>query len=67
MISHCTQNHDGSSGALEKDIVRDLFCSSEDKYNLRSTRFIGDEDSKSLKTVQDAQPYGFDVPVEKIE
>ena len=63
----CTQNHDGSSGALEKDIVRDLFCSSEDKYNLRFTRFIGDGDSKSFRTVQDAQPYGSDIPVEKIE
>ena len=35
----CTQNHDGSSGAMEKDIVRDIFRSSED--NLRFTRFIG--------------------------
>ena len=63
----CTQNHDGSSGAVERDIVRDIFCSSEDKYNLRFTRFIGDGDSKSFKTVQDAQPYGSDIPVEKIE
>ena len=67
MISHCTQNHDGSSGVVEKDIVRDIFCSSEDKYNLRFTRFIGDGDSKSFKTVQDAQPYGSDIPVEKME
>ena len=63
----CTQNHDGSSGTMEKNIVRGIFCSSEDKYNLRFTRFTGDGDSKSFKTVQDAQPYGFDVPVEKIE
>ena len=26
----CIQNHDGSSGTMEKDIVRDVFCSSED-------------------------------------
>ena len=63
----CTQNHDGSSGTMEKDLVRDIFCSSEDKYNLRFTSFIGDGDSKSFKTVQDAQPYGSDIPVEKIE
>ena len=63
----CTQNHDSSSGTMEKNIVRDIFCLSEDKCNLRFARFIGDGDSKSFKTVQDAQPYGFDVPVEKIE
>ena len=59
----CTQDHDGSPGATEKDIVRDIFCSSEGKYNLRFTRFIWDGDSISFKTVQDAQPYGSDIPV----
>ena len=47
--------------------MRGIFCSSQDKYNLRFTRFTGDGDSKSFKTVQDAQPYGSDIPVEKIK
>lgn len=63
----CTQNHDGSSGAMEKDIVKDIFCSSANKYNLRFTRFIGDGDTNSFKTVHDAQPYGPDISVKKIE
>ena len=50
----CTQKHDGFSGAMGKDTVRDIFCSSEDKYNLRFTRFVRGGDSKLFKTVHDA-------------
>ena len=50
----CTQKHDGFSGAMGKDTVRDIFCSSEDKYNLIFTRFVRGGDSKLFKTVHDA-------------
>ena len=63
----CTNNHDGSSGSMEKEIVKDIFCSSLDQHKLRYTRFIGDGDTNSFKTVSDAQPYGPNFPVEKIE
>lgn len=52
---------------MEKEIVKDIFCSSLDQHKLRCTRFIGDGDTNSFKTVSDAQPYGPNFPVEKIE
>ena len=64
---NCTHNHDGSSGAMEKEIVKEIFCSSVQDHKLRYTSFIGDGDTNSFKTVHDAQPYGPDVTVEKIE
>ena len=56
-----------SSGAMEKEMVKEIFCSSVQDHKLRYTSFIGDGDTNSFKTVHDAQPYGPDVTVEKIE
>lgn len=63
----CTQNHDGSSGAMEADIAKEVFSRSVELYNLRYTKFIGDGDTNSFKKVFDAKVYGDQHPVEKIE
>ena len=63
----CTLNHEGSSGSMEASIIKDIFSRSVEKYNLRYSRFIGDGDSNTFKTVSDSKPYGDDVCVQKIE
>lgn len=63
---HCTKNHAGSSGSMEKEIIKDIFCSSVEKHQLRYTRYIGDGDTNSFKALEEAKPYG-DVGIEKIE
>ena len=64
---YCTMNHDGSSGSMEGQIVKDIFSESIQKHSLRYTRFIGDGDSNTFKTVSEAKPYGESVVIEKIE
>ena len=44
-----------------------IFARSLLSRRLRYTRYLGDGDSKSYKTVADAEPYGSNVRVEKLE
>ena len=62
----CTINHQGSSGAMEGDIAKSMFCRSIELYNLRYVNFIGDGDTNSFKRVQEAKPYG-EIEIQKIE
>lgn len=62
----CTKTHEGSSGSMESKIAVDIFARSEEQYNLRYSRYIGDGDTNSFKSVSDAKPYG-DLQVTKIE
>lgn len=62
----CTKTHDGSSGSMESKIACDIFGRSIDRYKLRYTRYIGDGDTNSFKTVAQSRPYG-DTQIVKIE
>jgi len=61
---YCDVNHNGSAGKMEPDAVVEMFSRSESTYNVRYAYYIGDGDSKTHKSIQDAKPYG-DFPVIK--
>ncbi|KAK7104241.1 hypothetical protein V1264_018995 [Littorina saxatilis] len=63
----CTKNHEGSSGSTESASDRDMFLRSVQHHDLRYTKFIGDGDTNSFKTVFDSKPYGEEKLVEKLE
>ena len=65
--SKCSINHEGSSGAMEVDGLREIFNRSVEKYGARYTTFIGDGDSSSYPTISEEKPYGPDVLIEKKE
>ena len=41
----CTINHEGSTGAMEKDGAVEIFTRTIDKHKLKYTVFVGDGDS----------------------
>lgn len=65
-LGECTLTHEGSSGSIEPKVGVEVFSRSVDKHKLRYTRFIGDGDTNSFKTVSESKPYG-DINVEKVE
>ena len=56
----CHINHDGSSGAMEKEGAIEIFPHSIDKHKLRYSTYVGDGDSSSFGNVKDAvfEKYG---------
>ncbi|KYN01367.1 hypothetical protein ALC62_07840 [Cyphomyrmex costatus] len=64
--NNCHINHSGSAGKMEPDAVVEMFSRSEDAYEVRYAFYIGDGDSKTFKSIQDAKPYD-DFPVTKKE
>lgn len=64
--NNCQANHSGSAGKMEPDAIVEMFSRSESTYNVRYAYYIGDGDSKTYKSIQDAKPYG-DFPVTKKE
>ncbi len=65
--SKCTINHSGSSVAMEVEGALKLWQRSVERLNLRYVNVISDGDSKSIKALQEAQPYGEDVHIVKYE
>lgn len=63
----CTANHAGSAGKMEVDGICEIFQRSEEEYNVKYHRYIGDGDSKVFKSVSEAKPYGDTLVVEKRE
>lgn len=64
--NNCQVNHSGSAGKMESDAIVEMFSRSESTCNVRYAYYIGDGDSKTYKSIQDAKPYG-DFPVTKKE
>ncbi len=65
--SKCTINHSGSSVVMEVAGALVLWKRSVERLNLRYVNVISDGDSKSIKALQKAEPYGEDVRIEKYE
>ena len=55
---HCYKNWDGSSAAMESDIISEGFRLSESMYGLRYMRIVGDGDSSVMSTIVQTVPYG---------
>ena len=60
-------NHEGNSGAMEKEAAKEMFTRSIEKHNLRYTVYVGDRDSGLFGAVKDAvcAKYGDSYPIEK--
>lgn len=65
-VHKCTKNYDGSSGGMEVAGALEVFRNSVTR-NVRYTRYLGDGDSKGCQVVNEAQPYGAGVKIDKLE
>ncbi|XP_062518896.1 uncharacterized protein LOC134194016 [Corticium candelabrum] len=63
----CHKNYSGSSGGMEVSSMIDIFQRSVATRNAKYTEYLGDGDSKTIKGINDAAPYGPDLLVEKLE
>lgn len=63
----CMANHIGSAGKMEVDGVFEMFQRSVDLYDVRYGEYIGDGDSKTFSHLLQAQPYGKDFIIHKLE
>ena len=63
----CMINHEGSSGAMEKEGAITMFTRSIDKHNMRYTVYVGDGDTSSFGAVKNAvqAKFGDTYPIEK--
>ncbi len=61
--SECTINHSGLSVAMEVEGALVLCKRSIERLNLRYVNVISDGDSKCIKALQEAKPYGEDVRI----
>lgn len=52
---------------MEVDAVKEMFSSSERKYGVRYSHYIGDGDAKTFKALVDLKPYGDDFIIKKCE
>lgn len=63
----CQINHEGSSGKMEVDAIKEIFARSLQLYGVKYINYIGDGDSKTFKSVVASKPYGDDVEIQKKE
>lgn len=61
----CNRDHDGSAGLIEVEGVEEMFCSSEELFNVKYEFYIGDSDSKTFKNLEKIKPYGDRLKVKK--
>ena len=62
----CFKNWDGTSTAMEADIIVEGFRQSIPMHNIIYNKLIGDGDSSVTKKLFLAKPYGRDIFVKKI-
>ncbi|XP_071566884.1 uncharacterized protein [Temnothorax nylanderi] len=53
----CTANHEGSSGRMEVNGIREMFLRSEDLHGVKYVNYVSDGDSKTYKAIVDSVPY----------
>jgi hypothetical protein len=63
----CHKNYNGTSTAMESEILVEGFLKSVSVHNLKYKYLVADGDSSTFKKILDAKPYGPDFYVEKIE
>lgn len=62
----CSINHQGSSGKMEADAIKEIFVRSEERYGVKYINYIGNGDTKTYSAVVESKPYG-DVEIIKKE
>jgi hypothetical protein len=63
----CHKNWDGTSTAMEAQIIVDGFLSSVDMHGLKYKKLVGDGDSSVYNKIKNIKPYGPHFYVEKFE
>ncbi|KAF2882195.1 hypothetical protein ILUMI_23983, partial [Ignelater luminosus] len=63
---NCTSMN-GSSSAMEADIIAEGFRLSKTMYNIKYARVVGDGDSSVMEKLRTQLPYGPETEIEKIE
>jgi len=63
----CQANHHGSAGKMEVDGIIEMFQRSLQNYNVKYAFYIGDDDTKTFKSLLETAPYGNDFIVKKKE
>ncbi|CAF1138715.1 unnamed protein product [Rotaria sordida] len=53
----CQLNFTGTSGAMEKEMIREMFCRSLSKYKIKYISYIGDGDAKVHSFLTSNSPY----------
>lgn len=64
---HECKNFEGSSGSMELEGAKTVFCRSEATRNVRYKYYLGDGDSKGFQNVVDSKPYGPEFEIQKLE
>ena len=64
---NCQINHNGTSGSMNTAGAVEIFGSSNAKYNLRYSKYLGDGDTASFTKVVESQPYGDELKPVKLE
>ena len=65
--AECQINHTENSGLMESAAAVIIFKRSEQKSKLRFTSMLGDGDTKTIASINEAKPYGAGVVVKKEE
>ncbi|GFW46543.1 uncharacterized protein TNCV_1936131 [Trichonephila clavipes] len=55
---NCKANHFGNSGSMEVSGAVKIFQRSESLHGLRYTKFLGKDDCRAYKAINEMQPYG---------
>lgn len=63
----CTANYLGSSGGMEVEGAIEIFKRSVPQYNVMYTEYLGNGGTNADKSVCDAQRYGPDIVINKLE
>lgn len=66
-LDGCKANYIGTSGGMEVAGALEMFQRSQNQYNVRYIDYLGDGDSKAFQAVCNAQPYGPDIEIKKLE
>lgn len=64
---NCVKNYDGYSGGMESEGAVRIFQRSESSRGVRYTHYLGDGDSKGFVKVSEANVYGTEVTITKLE
>lgn len=63
---NCTANYSGTNGGMEVAGALQLFHRSQELYNVRYMKYLGDGDSAAFQSVANSLPYGDD-RIQKLE
>ena len=61
------KNHEGSSGKIELDTMKEMFSTSKEKFGVKYSNYIDDGDSQTFKAILELNAYGDEMTIVKSE